>query len=126
MIRMLLFVGLGGFLGSICRFLVYDYFFRNGGSDYPWGTFIANIVGCFLIGLILGYVATGNDLAKPIVWFFATGFCGAFTTFSTFSYESIQLLNNAKIILSMAYIALSVFVGLIFTWLGTLAARGLA
>jgi len=123
---MLLFVGFGGFLGSICRFLVYDYFFRNVGSYYPWGTFIVNMVGCFLIGLILGYVATGNELAKPIVWFFATGFCGAFTTFSTFSYENIHLLTSSRIILAIAYIALSIFVGLIFTWLGTLAAKGLS
>ncbi|MDA1119043.1 MAG: fluoride efflux transporter CrcB [Bacteroidetes bacterium] len=123
---MLLFVGFGGFLGSICRFLIYNYFFRNGGSDYPWGTFAANMIGCFLIGLILGYVVAGNDLSQPLVWFFATGFCGAFTTFSTFAYESINLLNSSKIILSIAYIALSVFVGLLFTWLGTLAARSLS
>ena len=109
---------MGGFLGSISRYLVRDYFFQNYQTDYPWGTFVVNVVGCFLIGLILGISSTSGSISKEGVWFFSTGFCGAFTTFSTFSYENSMLLSSEKALVVILYIGLSVTVGLIFTWLG--------
>ncbi|MEQ9423444.1 MAG: fluoride efflux transporter CrcB [Cyclobacteriaceae bacterium] len=117
MLKPLLLIGIGGFFGSICRFLVNDFFQKNYPNDYPWGTFAANMLGCFLIGLILGAASSGN-IPKALIWLFATGFCGAFTTFSTFSFESYSLLNDSKMVLAIMYVGVSVVVGLLCTWVG--------
>lgn len=118
MIKAVMIIGLGGFIGSVCRYLVQQWVGEHFASDFPWGTFTANIVGCFLIGLVLGYTVLHTEVPQEVVWFFVTGFCGAFTTFSTFSYEGLFLQNNGKMLLSLLYLGGSVITGLVFTWLG--------
>lgn len=118
MIKTLLIIGLGGFIGSITRYAIYHYFAQNYSSDYPWGTFAANLIGCFILGLIFGFVANGNGLNQALVFFLTTGFCGALTTFSTFSFENVLLLQRGELLVSFIYAGLSLTVGLLFTWLG--------
>lgn len=118
MIKTLIIIGLGGFLGSVCRFLVQQLLSQQILSSYPWGTFVANMLGCFLIGVIFGYTMVNSSLPQEAIWFFATGFCGAFTTFSTFSYEGILLINNERVLIAFLYLGISVFLGLILTWVG--------
>lgn len=110
--KTLLLVGFGSFVGGILRY--------SGGlligkvSDtavFPWHTLLINLSGCFLLGLLNGYVARGwmhHDLRLALT----VGLCGGFTTFSTFSQESISLLRNGAWLSGGSYIALSVLVGL--------------
>ena len=89
--KALLFVFLGGGLGSIFRFLISK---SNLITSLPLGTFIANILGSFLIGLILASASKYSNINKEVTLFLATGFCGGFTTFSTFAYENYNFLKT--------------------------------
>lgn len=118
MLKSALIVGLGGFLGGAIRFLstnlIHKYFVTN----YPLGTMIINIIGCLLIGFFLGIFEKGHIISANLRLFLTVGFCGGFTTFSTFSHDTINLLNEAQIFLVMTYIGLSIFIGIIFTYVG--------
>ena len=118
MSRIFFLVGFGGFIGSICRYysqqLVAKFFL----STFPYGTLVVNIVGCFLVGLVLGFADKGNVLSPEWRMFLATGFCGGFTTFSTFSYESTQLINNGEYFYLALYISASVLIGVLATFAG--------
>ncbi len=120
MVRMILIVGFGGFLGSSVRFvsqrLISNYF----PISFPLGTFIINILGCLLIGIIFGISEKANVLKPEMRMFLATGFCGGFTTFSTFSLDCIGLLRDSQYLYVFVYIALSVVLGLFATYLGIL------
>ena len=94
MIKTLLFIGSGGFLGSISRFLASRYLQNNFPSAFPFGTFLVNISGCFLIGLIYGFSERSSLLTQGWKMFLAVGFCGGFTTFSTFANENLALLRD--------------------------------
>lgn len=80
-------VFLGGGVGSVLRFLL-SKFWNSTETGIPYGTFAANIIGSFLIGIILGYVARNQYISNETELLLATGFCGGFTTFSTFAYEN--------------------------------------
>ena len=113
-----LLVGAGGFIGSYLRYLIASRIEqRLLSSSFPYGIFTVNIVGCFLIGLILGWATRGN-LAPEYRLLLATGFCGGFTTFSTFSYQGFILLQNGQLLHSFLYTGLSVIVGFLAVWLG--------
>ena len=118
MIKTLLIIGFGGFLGSIARYSIYHHFAQNYTTEYPWGTFVANLIGCFLIGVVFGLVAQGNNINKELVFFLTVGFCGALTTFSTFSYENVLMMSKGKIFLSLLYSGLSYTIGMLLTWFG--------
>ena len=108
----LLWVGLGGAAGSALRYLCQ----RSWNNHFPYGTLIVNICGCFLIGLLWGWLQKDDhDTNKMLLM---TGFCGGFTTFSAFTLESIFLLQDHKWAAWMAYTALSIFAGLGATFLG--------
>lgn len=119
MLKTLLLVGAGGFLGSIGRYLASLYVNRLIPSEgFPFGTFFVNILGCFLIGLIYGLAEKHDWMTPEARLFLATGFCGGFTTFSTFSYESLTLLNNGQYTQVFLYISLSVAVGIALVFVG--------
>jgi len=116
--RNLILVGIGGFLGSGFRYLVTVLLARQFTSSFPLGTFTVNVVGCFLIGILFALSEKGNLLSPEWRIFLTTGFCGGFTTFSTFSYESIRLLQDGEILYLSLNVALSVIVGFAATYLG--------
>ncbi|MCU0363288.1 MAG: fluoride efflux transporter CrcB [Bacteroidales bacterium] len=115
MIKTLLFVGSGGFLGSVARFLVSRAMQNWYPSAFPWGTFAVNVAGCLLIGLIYGFSEKSSLLTTGWKMFLAVGFCGGFTTFSTFANENIALLRDGELFYFFLYTALSVVLGLAAT-----------
>jgi CrcB protein len=117
MIKNILLVGAGGFAGSIARYLLSRYMELRILTSFPFGTLTVNIVGCFIIGVIYGL--TVRNLASPEIRFLlATGFCGGFTTFSTFSYESLALLRDGQLWFAFLYMAGSMLAGLAAVWIG--------
>ncbi len=115
MYKNILLVGAGGALGSILRFLL--YFFTKNGTQFPIGTLLVNIIGCFLIGFIYG-IDSVKKLHSNIIYFGVTGFCGGFTTFSTFSYDNFLLLKIGRYDLFFYYTIISFLVCLIGVILG--------
>ena len=93
MIKQLFLVFIGGGFGSALRFLVGKWL-NSSENGIPYGTFAANIIGSLLIGIILGIAAKNNGLSQSQTLFLATGFCGGFTTFSTFAYENHIFLKS--------------------------------
>ena len=118
MIKNLFLVLLGGGLGSISRYLLSFYITKNNVSNFPWATFIANSVGCLLIGLFFGYIQKNNLQNETLKLLLITGFCGGFTTFSTFSLENIQFIQNQNYNLAITYTLASLFVGFLAVIIG--------
>src|SRR5438034_10636311 len=110
--RSILLVGIGGFVGSIARYLVAVFFAGQLSSAFPFATFAVNVVGCFLIGILFALSDRGNILTPEWRIFLTTGFCGGFTTFSTFSYESIRLFHDGEFFLLGFKVFFSVVVGI--------------
>lgn len=127
-IKLLLLAGLGGFVGTVLRMSIALAFHARQEIRFPWATFTVNIAGCFLIGVLIG-IALGKGephgaaIGTPWKVFFATGVCGGFTTFSAFSAESLYLIQNEATGLAITYMAASVLLGLVATWLGILLFR---
>ncbi len=117
MIQSIVAVGIGGFFGSIFRYLISHYINISAHSTFPFGTLTVNVVGSFLIGIIIAAALEG-DLNKSMRLFLATGFCGGFTTFSSFSYEFFSLLQHEQTGYAFLYAAASFVLGLAFVWLG--------
>jgi len=113
MLKEVLYVGLGGGAGSILRFLTskivakyaHDYFLFL-------GTFAANIIGCFLIGVLSGWMLTNQPDNQPFRLLFIVGFCGGYTTFSTFAFENLRLLELGQWTLLLGYTLFSVVLGI--------------
>lgn len=120
----LLWVGLGGFLGSIARFVMAGIFNRFSPMlGFPIGTLTVNMFGCFLIGLLYGLAETRSLLGPDIRIFLFIGVLGGFTTYSTFGFESLELLKDGAMLKASANILLHVFVGLAAVWLGDTLGR---
>jgi CrcB protein len=123
MIKTLLLVGTGGFLGSISRFLASRFMQDNFPTAFPFGTFLVNVTGCFLIGLIYGFSERSALLTPGWKMFLAVGFCGGFTTFSTFVNENLALLRDGEFYYFFLYTGLSVFLGIAATFMGVLLTK---
>jgi fluoride exporter len=91
MLRTILLVGTGGFIGSVMRYLVQYYMEKTLTSTFPWGTFIANIAGSFIIGMIFALAEKGNLMSAEWRIFLAVGICGGFTTFSSFAFNNLTM-----------------------------------
>ncbi|KAB5488318.1 fluoride efflux transporter CrcB [Flagellimonas hadalis] len=115
-------VFLGGGLGSVLRYLIskpLNPLFQN----FFLGTFLVNMIGCLLIGFVLGITAKGNLLSSNGALFLATGFCGGFTTFSAFAFEKHHLLRNGELLNFALYMLSSVGVGILAVVLGLWLAK---
>lgn len=115
--KQILLVFIGGGTGSVARYLISKYL-NSPTTGIPYGTFTVNIVGSFLIGIILGLALKNNTLSQNTVLFLATGFCGGFTTFSTFAYENHVLLKSGDFINFFIYTVGSFIIGFLFVFLG--------
>jgi CrcB protein len=100
-------VALGGAVGSVARYLVGIGAGRLFGTDFPWGTLIINITGSFVIGLFAGLFATRWNLPQAARIFLIVGFCGGYTTFSTFSLDSFYLIERGEFAATAAYMVAS-------------------
>jgi len=121
MIKNILFVGVGGGMGSILRYLLSMGMMKYYSAGFPIYTFAVNISGCFLIGL-LGSLSENNRIGLHSKLLLITGFCGGYTTFSAFSAENLYLLKNECYWTSFLYTAGSIIIGIAAVWLGNLLA----
>lgn len=118
MIKSLLAVGLGSFVGGIIRYTISLVMKNICAQGFPWATLIVNLLGCFLIGVIFALFGKYNSTNNLWCLMLTTGFCGGFTTFSAFANEGLQLLQNGNLGLFVLYLLASVFLGLLFVALG--------
>lgn len=125
MIKSVLIVGMGGFIGSALRYLVSRFFQLHMESLFPWGTFTVNILGSFLIGILYGLSERGNLLTPEWRIFLTVGLCGGFTTFSTFSNDAFILLQNNEFMRFATYSGLSFFLGLTAVFVGRLIIKSI-
>lgn len=116
MLRQLIWVALGGALGSVARFAVQKALALKYTTAFPWGTFAVNIIGCFIIGAMWALSVKSAAFSDNLKLFLMTGLCGGFTTFSAFSIESINLLREGKFSLFLAYTSGSFLLGLAATF----------
>tara|TARA_B100000886_G_scaffold30869_1_gene19337 strand:+ start:201 stop:557 length:357 start_codon:yes stop_codon:yes gene_type:complete len=111
----LLYIALGGGLGAVLRFLITEYVNNNISNLIPLGTLFVNVLGCFVIGCIAGFIASKSS---PIYFFFVIGFLGSFTTMSAFSIQTFELLTTDTIngiiyvILTFSFTILATYLGL--------------
>ncbi|MBP5420791.1 MAG: fluoride efflux transporter CrcB [Bacteroidales bacterium] len=120
-----LFVALGGALGSVARFLISKATQSVCTLSFPIATLIVNVLGCFIIGLLYAIFERNATIDSNIRLMLTVGFCGGFTTFSTFINENFNLIGNDNFVVSAIYIGLSVVLGFIGVWLGAWVIRAL-
>lgn len=120
--KTILYIALGGGIGSVLRYLISVVL---KGNSFPYATFVTNILGCLLIGLFFGYFEKNDLLSKDLKLFLITGLCGGFTTFSAFSNENIQLMQNNQLATAFLYTALSLIVGFGMTFLGIIVMKNI-
>jgi CrcB protein len=111
-------ISFGGILGANARYLIADWAAQRFGVGFPYGTFIINISGSFLLGFFMAFVQDRAFIHPNYRLFFATGFCGAYTTFSTFTYESLGLFQDGSFLLAFTNLSGSVVIGVLGVILG--------
>lgn len=107
-----LMVGIGGFIGTVCRYLI-GLLPVETSSGFPVKTLIINIVGSFFIGLITALAVKNKGLNEQIMLMLKVGVCGGFTTFSTFAYESTDLMKSGYVPIALAYVCTSIILGVL-------------
>jgi fluoride exporter len=114
----MLWVGLGGFVGANARYLLGGWVASRFGATFPYGTYVINISGSFILGFFLAFAEDRAWVGPSLRLLFAVGFVGAYTTFSTFEYESVRLLQERELLLAGLYLIGSVLTGGIAVVLG--------
>jgi len=115
--KQIILVGIGGGAGSIFRYLI-KVWTSKFSDEFPMATFSANIIGCLLIGLLMGYFAKNEHIPSDWSLLLITGFCGGFTTFSTFSSENLNLLQTGNYLTALTYMVGSVAFGILAVFFG--------
>ena len=118
--KQLFIVFIGGVLGTVMRFLI-GKILPYSGKGFPWNTFCANLLGCLLIGLLTGYFLRNSSENESSLILFATiGFCGRFTTFSSFANENLSFIRSGDYTMLLAYSLLSLTSGILMVYMGIL------
>lgn len=125
MLRTILIVGTGGFIGSVMRYLVQVFVEKGMTTTFPWGTFIANVVGSFIIGIVFGLAEKGNVLSAEWRMFLAVGICGGFTTFSSFAYNNLNMIKEHSFLQLLWNVGGSLFFGILAVYLGIILVKAL-
>jgi len=123
MFKTFLFIGIGGAIGSILRYLTSVIVTKFWANQFPLATLITNVLGCFIIGLFIGLLEKNNLANSSLKWFLITGLCGGYTTFSAFGFENYSLFQSNNSSLAFIYIAMSVLVGIFAVWLGLFVSK---
>jgi CrcB protein len=118
-------VGSGSFLGGNARYFLATFVADRWGSNFPYGTFIINATGSLLIGLLLTYILAHASLSPNYRLIFVVGFLGAYTTFSTYTFDALTLMQNGEWLKSFIYLLGTVVLGMVCVTLGMLAGRAL-
>ena len=116
-------VGLGGFLGAIARFWVGGLIYDRMGTRFPYGTFVVNCTGCFLLGLAMAILTEKTHLSPNWRYFIPIGFIGGYTTFSSFEYETLMAMRDGALMTGFLNIGLSVALGFLCVWVGMICGR---
>lgn len=123
MLRILILIGLGGGLGSIFRYLTAFVIHKYFDNIFPLATLVANVTGCLIIGILLGLIDRDYLVNNDLKYLFITGFCGGYTTFSTFMADNLDLIGSGNSLIVLLNIGLSLFLGLTATWVGLYLVR---
>ena len=115
--RELLLIGAGGFLGAIARYGLSGWLARLSGGNWPWGTLAVNVIGCLALGALMAY-GQRQGLEAHLRLFLTVGILGAFTTFSTFGYETMVLLRAGSYWQAMSNVTLNLMLGMSAVWIG--------
>jgi CrcB protein len=116
-------VALGGALGAMARFALGSFVGNRMGSQWPYGTFIINVSGSFAIGVIMTILAEHTHLSRNWLYLVPIGFIGGYTTFSTFEFETLRLIQDGQVIYAAMNVIVSVFAGFAMVWLGVVAGK---
>lgn len=115
-------VGIGGFIGAVCRYLIGMLPLRNP-HGFPVTTLLVNVIGAFVIGCIVAVAAKDADLDPRLILFLKTGICGGFTTFSTFVLETADLVGAGETVVAVTYVLLSAVLGVLAVFAGQYLCR---
>lgn len=119
------FIAIGGALGSLTRFWVGSMVANRLGTKFPYGTFLINVTACLIIGFSLTFLGKRTELNPAWRYLIPIGFVGAYSTFSTFEWETFSSLQTGAFFITALYVVLSLFLGLVAVWCGVLIARSL-
>jgi CrcB protein len=119
----ILYIALGGVCGTLARYGTAQLMVRWLGERFAWGTLAVNLLGCFILGYIMQHSISAPTFPRELKLALTVGFLGAFTTFSTFGYETFGFLQQRQPGLALANVAANVVLGLLLVWLGSLAAK---
>ena len=125
MLKPLLIVGAGSFIGGAMRYLLSTFMKNICGQGFPWGTLAVNLLGCFLFGIVFAIFSKNSSADNTLYLLLTTGVCGGFTTFSTFANESVQMLQHGNISGFIGYVATSVIAGFLLLALGSWIVKAL-
>jgi len=118
-----LFIAIGGALGSLARYWVGSTIADRMGTRFPYGTFVINITACIIIGFSLAFLGRRSEFSPALRFLIPVGFVGAYSTFSTFEWETFSSLQAGAFLIAALYVVLSFFLGLVGVWCGVLIAR---
>jgi fluoride exporter len=117
-VKLFVYVAIGAAVGGVARFALSGYVQQRAGADFPAGTLVINLTGSFLLGVLIRYALQSASVTPELRAMLTTGFCGGYTTFSTFSYETAVLLEDGEYGRAGLYIGVSVLGALLLTFAG--------